>query len=176
MKVLKVILIIIVALAAIFFIGGFFLPKSYSVTRAITINAPDSVIFKNVSDFNNFLKWNPWSKMEPEAVEKISGPVSQPGHLYTWNGEKTGQGQMSIETVELYTLIDFELKFIKPFESVADTKFSFEPEANGTKVTWFMQGNNNSTMEKWMSLMMDGMLGKDFESGLQDLKKVSEGK
>ncbi|MFD2162195.1 SRPBCC family protein [Paradesertivirga mongoliensis] len=174
MKALKIILIIVVVLAAIYFIGGLLLPKTYSVSRSVAINAPDSVVYKNVADFNNFLKWNPWSKMEPEAKEVISGPVSQPGHMYTWDGEKTGQGQMTIERTEPYKLIDFELKFIKPFESLADTKFSFEPAANQTTVSWTMQGNNNTTMEKWMSLMMDGMLGKDFESGLKSLKEISE--
>ena len=176
MKALKIILIIVVVLVAIYFIGGLFLPKTYSVTRSLAINAPDSVVYNNVSDFNNFLKWNPWSKMEPAAKVEISGPASQPGHLYTWNGEKTGEGQMTIELVEPYKLIDFELKFIKPFESVGDTKFSFEPNTSGTTVNWTMQGNNNTTMEKWMSFMMDGMLGKDFESGLQSLKEISEKK
>ena len=174
MKALKVILIIVVALAALFFIVGMFLPKSYSVTRSIVVNSPDSVVYNNVANFNNFMKWNPWSKMEPSAKVEISGPVAQPDHLYTWNGEKTGQGQMKIENVDPYKLVDFELKFIKPFESVADTKFSFEPANGGTKVDWTMTGQNNSTMEKWMSLMMDGMLGKDFESGLQSLKELSE--
>lgn len=53
-----------VVLAAIFFIGGIFLPKTYSVSRSIVVNAPDSVIYKNIADFNNFLigthgtKWN----------------------------------------------------------------------------------------------------------------------
>ncbi|MBC7913972.1 MAG: transcription activator effector-binding protein, partial [Pyrinomonadaceae bacterium] len=75
MKILKVILIIVAVLAAVFLIGGMFLPKIYSVTRTTVINAPDSVVYKNVSDFNRFLQWNPWYKMEPSAKTEITGPV-----------------------------------------------------------------------------------------------------
>lgn len=78
-----------VALAALFFIVGMFLPTSYSVTRSIVVNSPDSVVYNHVANFNNFMKWNPWYKMEPTAKVEISGPVAQPDHLYTWNGEKT---------------------------------------------------------------------------------------
>ena len=174
MKVLKVILIVVAALLAIFFIGGWFLPKSYSVTRTAVINAPDSTVYNNVANLNNFLKWNPWTKMEPGAEVKISGPVAQPGHLYTWNGKETGQGQMLIKEAKPSALVDFELKFLKPFESIADTKFVLEPANGGTKVSWIMSGENKSIMERWMGLTMDNMIGGDFESGLKNLKELSE--
>ncbi len=174
MKILKIIGVIILALVLIFFVGGLFLPKSYSVNRTAVINAPDSVIYKNIADYNEFLKWNPWSKLEPSAKVTISGPVAQPEHLYQWDGKETGSGQMKIISVEPNKMIDMELKFIKPFESLADTRFDLAPEANGVKVTWTMSGDSKGTMDKWMSLCMDGMIGKDFESGLKFLKEKSE--
>jgi hypothetical protein len=174
MKILKIILVTVISLAALFFIVGLFLPKTYHVERSIVVNAPDSVVYNNISDFNKFLKWNPWSKMEPSAKVDISGPASQPGHLYKWEGKETGTGQMKIKNVEPSKLVDIELTFLKPFESTADTKFQLEPNAQGTKVTWIMQGNNKSVIEKWMGLSMDSMIGKDFEDGLQNLKTFSE--
>jgi len=176
MKILKIILVIIAILAVIFFGVALFLPKTYNVTRTIIINAPDSIVYENTSNFNKFLKWNPWYKMEPSAKVEISGPVSQPGHLYTWTGKETGQGQMLIKDVEPLKMVDIELKFLKPFESTADTKFLFESANEATKVSWIMTGENKSAMEKWMGLCMDGMIGGDFESGLNNLKTLSEKK
>ena len=72
--------------------------------------------------------------------------------------------------------IDIELKFIEPFESLADTKFAIIPEGSSQKVTWTMSGENNM-ISKWMCVFMggmDGMIGKDFESGLASLKEKSE--
>ncbi|MES2419587.1 MAG: SRPBCC family protein [Bacteroidota bacterium] len=174
MKFLKVLLAIIVVLAIIFFVGGLFLPKTYSVNRSLVINAPDSVVYRNIADFNEFTKWNPWSKMEPTVKITVSGPVAQPAHLYQWEGEKTGTGQMLIKNIEPNKMVDIELKFIKPMESTADCRFDILPDGTGNKVTWTMSGENNGTLSKWMGLMMDKMIGKDFESGLQSLKEKSE--
>jgi hypothetical protein len=175
MKFLKVLAIIIVVLAVIIVVGGFFLPKTYSVSRSAVINAPDSVLYKNISDFNEFLTWNPWMKKEPSAKTVVSGTPSQPGHKYTWEGKETGSGSMTIKTVTPNSLIDIDLRFVKPFESQADTKFAITADGTGNKVTWTMSGENN-LMGKWMCLFMDmdSMVGKDFEEGLKSLKEKSE--
>ncbi len=175
MKFLKVLGIIIVVLAVIIVVGGMFLPKTYSVSRSTVINAPDSVIYKNIADFNEFYKWNPWAKMEPTAKTKITNPVATVGHLYEWEGKETGQGYMKVKNLSPYKMVDIELKFIKPFESLADTRFDIANEGTGNKVTWTMAGDQN-LMSKWMCVFvsMDKMIGKDFEDGLKSLKEKSE--
>lgn len=174
MRILKVILITAAVLVAIVFIGGMFLPKTYSVSRSVKINAAGTVVYNNVANFNSFLKWNPWYKMDPKAKIDVSGTPLQVGHMYRWDGEESGQGQMEIRSLEPLKLIDIDLTFLKPFESTADTKFELQPEGDSTKVTWTMAGENKSALEKWMGLAMGGMIGDDFESGLQSLKELSE--
>ncbi|MFD0939455.1 SRPBCC family protein [Pedobacter boryungensis] len=174
MKVLKVLLGIIVALVIIFFVGGMFLPKTYSVSRTTTINAPDSVIYKNVADFNEFLKWNPWTKMEPTAKVTITGNPGQPGHLYEWVGDKVGTGQMKLTEAMANQSVVEEMKFIKPMESSSTVRFDIAKEGNGNKATWTISGESVGTMNKWMGLFMDKMMGKDFEDGLKSLKEKSE--
>jgi len=173
MKILKVLGIIILAVIIIILVGSLFLPKTYSVNRSTVIKASDSTIYQNVSNFNEFVKWNPWSKMEPSAKITISGPVAQPNHLYQWNGDKTGSGQMEIKSVTPNQMVNIELKFIKPFESLADTRFDIIPQGDSTKVVWTMSGESKG-LKKWMGLMMDKMIGKDFEDGLKYLKEKSE--
>lgn len=174
MKFLKVLGIIIVVLALIFYVGGMLLPKTYSVNRSTVINSPDSIIYKNIADFNEFYKWNPWAKMEPTAKIKISGSIAQVNHLYEWDGKQTGQGYMKITSLEPSKMVAIELKFIKPFESLADTRFDIVKGVNGNKVTWTMSGENVGAMNKWMGFFMDKMIGKDFEDGLKFLKEKSE--
>jgi hypothetical protein len=175
MKFSKVFGIIIVSITIIILVGEMFLPKTYSVSRTTTINAPDSLIYENIADFIEFLKWNPWSKIEPTAKIKVSGPVAATDHLYEWEGKEMGQGYMKIKSVELNNMVDIELKFIKPFESLADTRFDITPDGSANKVTWTMSGENN-LMSKWMGVFMsmDKMIGKDFEDGLKFLKEKSE--
>lgn len=175
MKFLRILIGIIIVLAIIFFGGSLFLPKTYTVSRNTVIKAPDSTIYKNIADFNEFYKWNPWAKMEPSAKTKISGTVEQPDHLYEWEGKETGSGYMKIVKVEPNKMIDIELKFLKPMESLADTRFDIEKSGDGNKVIWTMSGENTSAFSKWFGfLAMDKMIGKDFENGLQYLKEKSE--
>lgn len=129
MKVLKVLLGIIAVLVIIFFVGGMFLPKTYSVSRTTTINAPDSVVFKNVADFNEFLKWNPWTKMEPAAKVTITGNAGKPGHLYQWVGDKVGTGQMKLTEAMPNQSIVEEMKFIKPMESSSIVRLTLPKKA-----------------------------------------------
>ncbi|KQR70611.1 SRPBCC family protein [Pedobacter sp. Leaf176] len=176
MKVLKILLGIILVLAIVIIIGGFFLPKNYSVSRSVVINTPDSVIFKNIADFNEFYEWNPWAKMEPTAKTIFSGTPATPGHIYAWVGKETGSGEMKILKVERNKLVDIDLFFKEPFESHADTKFVIQQDGGSNRVTWTMSGENN-LISKWMCLVMGGMdkmIGKDFESGLKSLKEKSE--
>ena len=83
-----------------------------------------------------------------------------------------------IITVSPQEEVNIELKFVEPFESLANTQFKLAKEGNFTKATWSMSGENN-IISKWMCLIMggmDAMIGKDFENGLQSLKEKSEKK
>lgn len=174
MKFLKILLAIVVVLALIFVIGTFLLPKDYSVSRSAIINAPDSVIYRNIADFNEFYKWNPFSKMDPQAKVSFAGTPMQPGHTYEWNGEKNGNGTMVLESVKPYEIIDINLRFITPMESNSRVRFTLTTEAEGTRVTWLMTGESEGAVQKWFGAMMDKMVGKDFEDGLNFLKTKSE--
>ncbi len=175
MKVVKILLAIIGALVVVFLVGSLFLPKTYTVSRSTHIQATDSVVYGNIADFNAFYTWNPWAKMEPNAKTTISGNIGQAGHLYEWQGDKMGSGQMKILKAHPFRMVDIELRFIKPFESLADTRFDLSPKEGGTEVVWTMTGENTNIMSKWMCLFIDDMVGKDFESGLRSLKEKSEG-
>ncbi|WP_276364508.1 SRPBCC family protein [Daejeonella sp. H1SJ63] len=174
MKALRILLSIIVILLALFFIGGMLLPKTYKISRTVIINATDSLVYMNVADMNNFLRWNPWTKIEPEAKVTISGVPAQTGHLWEWKGKKTGSGTMELIQAQPYSLAEFQLHFLEPFESQAISGFTFKKTAEGTEVEWYMSGKANSIPDRWMGLSMDMMMDKDFTSGLQALKELSE--
>lgn len=174
MKALRIILSIVAILVALFFIGGMLLPKTYRISRSVVIQASDSVVYMNVTDMNNFLKWNPWTKMEPEAKVTISGTPAQVGHLWEWMGKKTGSGQMELIKASPYSLAEFQLSFLEPFESQSICGFTFNKIPQGTEVEWYMSGEANSIPDRWMGLSMDMMMDKDFTSGLKALEELSE--
>jgi carbon monoxide dehydrogenase subunit G len=71
--------------------------------------------------------------------------------------------------------ITIKLDFIKPFEGHNTAEFTLEPKGDSTNVTWTMYGPS-VYIAKVMGVFvsMDKMIGKDFETGLANLKSVAE--
>lgn len=173
MKVLKVILYIVLAIVVIGAAAVFMIPTEYHVERSVTVNAPKKLVMQQAGRFENFVKWSPWNKLDPNMTTKIEGTDGTVGAKYSWVGnDEVGEGNMIITGVS-ENQIDEDLNFLKPFESSAKVSLIFEATDGGTKATWAMDGESGRPMNL-MNPMMDGMLGADFESGLADLKRISE--
>ena len=173
---LKRILIAIAALIVLLVIIIATRSSTYRVSRATTVGAPPAVVYAQIADFRRWDAWSPWAKLDPAMKVTYGGPPSGTGASYAWTGnDKVGEGKMLITAAKPDQEVDIKLDFIKPFEATSNTQFAFQPAAGGTQVTWTMSGENNF-MGKAFSLFMnmDSMVGKDFEAGLAELKKLSE--
>lgn len=175
MKILKISLMIVGVIVALFFLVAAILPSSYTVERSIEINKTPEIVFEQVADFNNYLKWNPWSKIEPTAKNTIRGTQKEVGASWRWEGsDRVGKGSLTIEKIEPHKSIQSKLAFIAPYQAVASDNWVFEPTSNGTKVTWHNAGELAYPMMRYMGFMFESMLGPQFEQGLRDLKAQCE--
>ena len=153
-------------------------PSTFQITRSAKINAPPATVFAQVNDFHNWNAWSPWAKLDPNTRYTFEGPPAGEGTKQHWEGNnEVGEGEMTITESRPDELILMKLEFIKPFASICDTEFKFQPEGEGTNITWTMNGQNNF-MAKAMHLVMDidKMVGGQFEEGLASMKAIAEGK
>ena len=151
-------------------------PDTYRVERSAVVGAPPEVVFAYVNDFRRWEQWSPFEKMDPLMRKTYEGPSSGVDARYHWKGNgRAGEGRMRIAESDPPRRIAIDLQFIEPFASTSRTTFTFEPVANGTRVTWGMAGEN-TTMGKAISLFasMDDMIGREFEEGLAKLGTVAE--
>ncbi len=172
MGILKKVLLFLLGLIILMAIATIFLPSKSHVERSLTINAPASNVYAQVVNFKNWEKWSPWKKADPTMKLSYSSanPVGK-GASYSWVGEKSGEGTMSI----LSEIPNKEIKTKLDFKDMGTSygTWKFEPAGNGTKVTWGFD-SELSGFSKWFGLMMDGQLGGQFEEGLADIKKLAE--
>jgi hypothetical protein len=71
--------------------------------------------------------------------------------------------------------VTIKLDFIKPFEGHNVAEFSLVPQGDTTTVTWSMDGPSPYIGKLiGVFLNMDTMIGKDFETGLANLKAIAE--
>lgn len=150
---------------------------TYTVERAVTIDAPPQRIYEQIADFHHWRAWSPWEGLDPQLKRTYSGAESGTGAVYGWSGNrKAGQGRMQITAATPASSVVIDLVFEKPWKARNDTSFTIEPHGSGSRVTWSMTGRK-TLLTKAMGVFrsMDAFLGPDFEKGLAQLKSTTEG-
>jgi carbon monoxide dehydrogenase subunit G len=171
-KILLVIAVLIVGLLAY----AATRPDSMRVERQTTIQAAPDRIFTLINDFHNWKAWSPWEKMDPEMKRTYPGMQSGKGAAYQWAGNRdVGSGRMEITDVAPPSRITIDVEFNEPFQAHNVAEFTLVPQGDSTAVTWAMSGQN-AYLAKLMGIFvdMDSMIGRDFETGLANLKAVVE--
>jgi hypothetical protein len=173
-KILLGVLVVVVVLVLGVVVAAMMQPDTYHVERSRTIDAPPSVVAPHLTDFRMWVEWNPWRELDPQMRLTYSDPASGEDAWYEWHGnDDVGSGKMTITDIDDDS-VAYDLEFIEPFESKADTQITFEPEGTGTHVVWSMDADNDFMGKVFCLFMnMDAMIGADFERGLENLDRVA---
>ena len=153
-----------------------FQPSHFQVRRSATISAPPERIFGLISDFHRWDAWSPYEKLDPAMRRRFSGADRGVGSVYQWEGNsKAGKGRMEIVEAPAQSRVAIKLDFEKPFEAHNVATFTLEPRGATTDVTWSMDGPT-PYVGKIIHLFvdMDRLVGRDFETGLANLKAAAE--
>lgn len=152
-------------------------PTHFTLSRSQEISAPAAKIFPLVADFHGWQAWSPWDKMDPGMKRTYAGTAMTVGQVYEWQGnDKVGKGRMTVVELQEAKLVRIKLEFIEPFPTTNDTRFTFTANGDKTTVSWIMEGENDTLFRKAFGLMMESMVGPDFESGLAAMKAAAEAK
>jgi len=88
------------------------LPKEFSVSRSVAINAPPEKIFPLINDLKRFNEWNPFAKQDPTMVITYDGPQSGKGAAYSWDSKgKAGKGSSGITDASPPSRVNLRLDF-----------------------------------------------------------------
>ena len=161
--------VVVVAVAFVAFVST--RPARYRIERSARLEARPATVFALLDGYERFSEWSPWQKLDPQMTTTRQGPVHGAGATYRWSGnDKAGAGSMHILAVVAEQSIEQEIRFERPFASVAHQTYVLVDEAGRTRVTWSMDGDN-SFFAKAMQLFvsMDDLIGKDLDDGLKNL-------
>jgi uncharacterized protein YndB with AHSA1/START domain len=175
-EIIAIIAIVLAVAIAIVLILAAMKPDTFSIRRGATIKAPPEKIFSLINDFHQWGSWSPWENKDPAMKRTYTGAASGRGAVYAWDGNKNvGSGRMEILDASSPSKIVIKLDFFAPFEARNTAEFTMLAQGDTTGVDWLMHGPA-SFMSKLMQMFMniDKMVGKDFEAGLSNLKKLAE--
>jgi uncharacterized protein YndB with AHSA1/START domain len=174
MKIVQWTLAVIGTIALALVIGGFFVPSAFSVQRSTVISASPNKIYDLVVEPKQWAKWSVWNQRDPGMKITYSGPPFGMGAKWSWQSKSEGTGSMEFTRVEPDRAVEYSLSFPE-FGMKSTGALRLEPAGNGTRVTWTNSGDvGGNPLKHYLTLMMDRMVGPDFEAGLANLKALAE--
>ena len=156
-------------------IAAYMLPRQVHVDRSITINAPREAVFERINGYATFNQWSPWFDLDPNARYTYEGPAAGVGAKIIWVGDPStlGSGSQVITASQAGERVAADVDFGQG--SLAKQVITLAADGTGTKVTWGMDVDlGMNPLYRYFGLGFDGMIGKDFDKGLANLKRVVE--
>ena len=178
MEILRFLLMGFAILIGVILIIPLFTKKNISVVRDVLINRPKVEVFDFVKLLKNQDYFSVWANKDPDMIKDFRGTDGTVGFVSSWDSQMkdVGMGEQEIIKISDGERIDYELRFMKPFKATNFADFTFEDISKSqTRVKWGFSGKMNYPMNLFLLIRdMEGMLGKDLQIGLENLKNVLE--
>ncbi|HMO39245.1 MAG TPA: GyrI-like domain-containing protein [Saprospiraceae bacterium] len=174
MKALKTIGVVLAMLIVLVLVLGLIAPRTVATEKSIVINAPRATVFPYLQYHAQQQTWSPWNELDPNMTSEIVGTDGTVGSIYKWAGNKdVGVGEQEITAIVPDERVETHLRFKGQGE--AEAFMALADAAGGTEMTWGFSTTTPYPMNV-MNLFLDiaGMVGKDYEKGLNKLKTMIE--
>lgn len=175
MKALKIFVISIGLLAAVYLILALFGPSECHVERSIMINADAMKVHNEINTLTHWKSWSYWDNIDPNMTSTYEGPESGVGAIHRWESENdsVGKGSLTIKKSDPGKLVEMDLTFEGMGTSTSG--WAMKDTASMTMVTAYMDMDIPFFLRPMMLFMdMDEQMGPDFEKTLAGLKSHVE--
>jgi uncharacterized protein YndB with AHSA1/START domain len=174
MRILKPLAWLLLGVSLVLVIGGWLLPGRFHIERSQLILAAPAKAHALVADPHLWKDWTVWNRRDPSMQIEYFGTPAGAGSGWAWKSKSEGDGRMTLTAVTPEQRVAYDLYF-PDMDSTSTGELRFAPEAGGTRVVWTMDGDMGANpLMHWMALLMDRMVGPDFEAGLANLKALAE--
>jgi uncharacterized protein YndB with AHSA1/START domain len=156
-------------LALLLVLLAYALPDRHLIERQKLIPGTPDQLWPLLASPRQWARWSPWHARDPQMRNGYDGPESGLGAQWSWDSAVLGQGRMRFDEVQKPTRLGYTVTF-EGLGSGARGEFRLEPLAAGTRVTWTLESQAGSNaLLRWLSLVNDYRLGRDFDLGLERL-------
>ncbi|TWO83765.1 polyketide cyclase [Shewanella algae] len=178
MRFIKTLFILLALTVAVPLIAALFVKSDYQVTTNVVINRPVAEVYDYVKYLKNQDNFSIWAKMDPAMKRSYRGVDGTVGFVSAWKSDnpEVGQGEQEIVAMETNKRIDYELRFLTPFEATEPAYMLFEPyEGNRTNLSWSFKGHlDYPTNLMFLFVDFETMIATDLLRGLSNLKLLLE--
>ena len=167
MQIIKVIIVLAVIVA----IGGIFIPKDYSVSKELVINAPLNTVHQQVEEMDGWYRWTVWKEDTPPAGENPAQMESGIGSGAYFSGN-AGSGWFIITSSS--AIDGFEYTIISDSGDKAKAIITFSDVGGSTKVTWTISGivEQPPVLAPYIALSKEFLVGASLSQNLKNLNNM----
>ena len=174
---LKKVLGILASLFVLVVVVGLILPSKVHVEREIAIASQPQKIYPLIANFQQWNKWSPWAKIDPNADFKIVGRGMKQKMIWSSEDPRMGRGSQEFIALDKPNHVKTHLDFGE--QGIADANFNLIAESDQTKVIWSLDTDMREGIPlymkpfaAYMGFFMDSMVGKEYEKGLENLQQL----
>ena len=174
-KILGVIFAIIVILLVV----ALFVKKKYTITRETTIKSSVEEVYDYLRFQGNQKHHNHWLLLDPNAKIEIKGEEDgKPGSIlfFESKSKKTGTGEWENTRLVENERIEWELRFLYPYQFTASAILHFKPiDEHTTQLVW--EYHSGMDWPKNITLLfmdMEKIIGGDIETTLGNIRHQLE--
>lgn len=176
MKILKRTLLVLVVFIALLAVIALFLPSSMKIKRTKTIKAAPENVYSLIANLKSWNRWSVWNQMDPNWKVTWGGPEEGTNSWYAWESEESqvGTGKITITNAVPVDSIITRMEFMGS-EDPAWGRYYFKAVDGGVTLTMQMDADFGfNLIGRWMGLFMKGEVEKNFDTGLENIRKISE--
>lgn len=150
--------------------------KDYDLHRTVVINRPKAEVYAYIRQLQKQPLWMPWFLRDKELQLKFKGEDGKVGAACYWKGKNKIEGIEKITKIHEGKLLETQVLFLRPYKSLSMNYMAVkELDADRTKMVWGVKGVHRFPASVFMLFYgMERAIGKDFEAGLQNLKRNLE--
>lgn len=147
--------------------------SKYSVIATREIKSTAGKVHDLIVNVGRIEEWNPYVEMDPQIKSKFSDQKIGEGAWYSYESSKVGNGRLELVSATS-SVITFKIEFFNKKTELATTRYMISPgsTAGTVTVTWEMSGEH-SGIRKLMWPIMNGILTKAFNRGLEKLDALA---
>lgn len=175
MSTMRKVFVVIASATIVLVAVAYLLPRQVHVERETLLAAPPSDVFALVNDFKQFTRWSPWAALDPDTRYTFEGGTQGEGAKMIWYSDHPNVGSGSQEIIESVENQHVKVALDFGSQGQATAYYRLSPSESGTRLVWgFDSDLGNNPVARYFGLFFDGMIGEDYEKGLNNLKSLIE--
>jgi len=153
---------------------GLMLPRTWTVSRTVQIDAPRARVHALCADLHEWPAWAPWFRADPALRIETGDVTSGAGAHESWQGE-SDHGHLTFTRSDPDWGVAYDITN-RRLQARCAMRYA-EGDSGRIAVTWEMTGDTGwNFMDRYLGRLMGPIQGPLLDDGLERLKLVAEGK